>query len=444
MFYIRMSTEKEAEEYFGKTGHWGVANLRQAIGWPEHKIIIWFRKIPLLLLPETADQYPAVAVLYKGISEKDAQESVVQFLSSLCWAQGGPIAIESWTGGSRPFRMGKSQGVRFINKSFRIDYLPDPLDQTTRMALAFYREARTLNHPAYAFLNYFRVINLKYTTGPKQKAWISKNLPLLKDHEAQKRLAEIQKTGEDVAKYLYHSCRCAIAHASIQEVTINPESFTDIRRLSTDLPLIKNLAETLIENELGVKRPTTVHKEHLYQLAGFKEVLGKQPVEDLKIKGEIPTNFPIELSVRLWGRERQDVFERMNVVELSAVPGKLQVLCAPIDYDGMRLLIVLNFNEEKMLFHPQQSISIDDDQSVVAAQVNLQAAKFLREYWINGIIEIWDRQKDQCLGYADAFVPVNIDLARTLENFDKNIITLTQTLKVREVITLANTAGDGN
>ena len=41
------------------------------------------------------------------------------------------------------------------------------------------------------------------------------------------------------------------------------------------------LAERLIEVEFGVPTLSTIYGEHLYELAGFKEALGAEFVEDL-------------------------------------------------------------------------------------------------------------------------------------------------------------------
>jgi len=55
------------------------------------------------------------------------------------------------------------------------------------------------------------------------------------------------------------------------------------------------------------------------------------------------------------------------------------------------------------------------------AEYSLDICRFLRKYWANGILEIWDEKEKKCLGYSDPFVPVNIDLSRTIGNFDQRI-----------------------
>lgn len=52
-------------------------------------------------------------------------------------------------------------------------------------------------------------------------------------------------------------------------------------RVRDELPIIKALAELSIEQEFGIKSSTTVWREHLYELAGFKDVLGSSLVNHI-------------------------------------------------------------------------------------------------------------------------------------------------------------------
>ena len=69
-----------------------------------------------------------------------------------------------------------------------------------------------------------------------------------------------------------------------------------------DLPLVKSLAEHLIEHELGVKSEHTIWREHLYELAGFHVLFDAVTVSKLKAGTEVPleTLPPLpNLSIRL-------------------------------------------------------------------------------------------------------------------------------------------------
>jgi hypothetical protein len=66
-------------------------------------------------------------------------------------------------------------------------------------------------------------------------------------------------------------------------VTIDPENPSDLERLTQDLPLIRDLAAYAIEFEFGVKSATTVYREHLYELEGFRKLVGESLCNRLKM-----------------------------------------------------------------------------------------------------------------------------------------------------------------
>ena len=72
-------------------------------------------------------------------------------------------------------------------------------------------------------------------------------LPVLSDHLARKRLEELQKLHKDIGEYLYESGRCAVAHA-FNRPLVDPDNPDDTQRLDADLPVIKALAEQMIES----------------------------------------------------------------------------------------------------------------------------------------------------------------------------------------------------
>ena len=78
-------------------------------------------------------------------------------------------------------------------------------------------------------------------------------LSSIRDEEAVRRIDALGKQHGDVAAYLYESGRCAVAHAHSDPI-VDPDDFSDLRRLSEDMWIIKAVAEFLIENELHVSR----------------------------------------------------------------------------------------------------------------------------------------------------------------------------------------------
>lgn len=156
-------------------------------------------------------------------------------------------------GGGVRARFGRSLSG-FVSSNVFIDpRVSEPVDEKARLALALYREDLSVNSVPYQFLGFAKIINVLHAGGSAQKAWIGAVLPNVTDADARARLAELSGEVADVSAYLFESGRCAVAHANTSPV-VNPDDVEDFLRLSKDLPLIKALAEHLIETELGVPR----------------------------------------------------------------------------------------------------------------------------------------------------------------------------------------------
>lgn len=429
--YVIMGSEEDAESYEKLKGNWIVACINQHFGWPERKSTVKFRGHDILIIPEKDKVYPGVALLLKpGMNETDARTLILQFLSSLSWTKSSGIEVASWTGGSRPNCMGRAHfPVRAMK--FRITYLPDPQDKDARLALAFYREALTLDHVGYSFLSYYKIVNLRYRKGERQKAWINRTLDKINDHNAKKRIEELKSEKIDVADYLYNSCRCAVAHAGVNP-TVDPENLEDINRLRADLPLIRNLSELLIEEHYEIKRPGRIWNEHLYELDGFKSIFGNEVVQVIR-EGNfdlLPPDINIcdSISVRLWGEKKFNALENMTPVGFINMNGIFS-LESNSENNLVGIIFGFDFENERLVFNPLHGISFSDDGSSLAAEYSADVYDFLRKYYGNGSLEIWDPQQNICLGRCDPFIPVNIDSGRTFENFEK---AMNQALKLAE------------
>lgn len=125
-----------------------------------------------------------------------------------------------------------------------------------------FREGRTVNSTPFEFLSYFKILNIfwrdKWLTvnGQRQNPLIEgirATLPKLRDDLAVSRLRALGATQPDAAKYLYESGRCAVAHAYADPI-VDPDDVADLRRLSEDVYIIKEIAEYLIAIGLRVSR----------------------------------------------------------------------------------------------------------------------------------------------------------------------------------------------
>ena len=221
--------------------------VESGVAWPTKETTVQFRGHDLTLCPETDELGPTVLFPYRRLTADGALEVVRHFLSSLSWAEGRPVEDLEAVDGSRPIWLGKPRGVRFVAPQFRADYLPDPDDPKACLALSLYREALFVNNVPYRGLGFFKIANVCYPDGPKQMAWINGVIDKLDDVGVKKRVQALRQGVPDVGHYLYESGRCAVAHAWTEPIA-DRDSPEDRRRLEQDLPVIRGLAERLIEH----------------------------------------------------------------------------------------------------------------------------------------------------------------------------------------------------
>jgi len=316
---------------------------------------------------------------------------------------------------------GRARHPTYTQEFYR-PYLPDPLEQRTRWALAFYREGLSLNHVAYQCLSFFKVLNIFLPTGPNQKQWINAHIADVSDEKAKARVSSIQAQHQDVGDYLYSSGRCAIAHAG-EAPTADPENPSDIRRLGEDLPLVRALAEVAIEKEFGVRSASTVYREHLYELEGFQEIFHGPRVERIKTLTAIgPSDWPVlpRLSIRLAFHDPYEPLERMNARIIKIDQGVGFVRCTSDD-DLTQIVLKLSFAQERLQADILSDLDTVDDGSVSSAQAAVKVRQFKLDYFKNGILEVWNGDAVRILGRCDAFLPCNVDMSRTIASFEASI-----------------------
>lgn len=413
---------------------WLVVGLDVGVHWPTVETRVNFEGHEILLRPETDRLGPSVVMAYEPpTGQEEALHLVRRFLSSLAWVKGGHLREIMVTGGSHAIGVGKGPMARLIDPKFRVDYLPEPADPKARLALALYREAMGLNSTPYQFLGFYKVVNVVHGSGSAQKAWINKTVDKVEDHIARQLLAGLRAQGQDVGNYLYESGRCAVAHA-FNEPVVNPDDPEDTQRLAKDLRLMKALAEYAVEHELGVPSIRTVWHEHVYQLEGFRELLGDSVIAVLKGKRDlnlevIPSLPP--LSVRLRDHAPFGSLEGLHAEPVAAPAGRLVFRC--VSDDGLlRGHLGLNFAEERLDFDPINGIALYDDGSAQAVQKELDRVRFVQGLYSNGALEVWESKRQVLLGRCDPFVPVDVDLQATDENLVRIAAALSGEIKRRQ------------
>ena len=220
--------------------------------WPTKELKITFGGHELILKPATKDTEQSIHINLKGISDIEAMTLINRFLSIIAWCDDmGIESIDGGSGTSIPVAVPKEH--RVIGSSIAFPFNRDiEKNKKAQRALALYREGLTINSIPFAFLSYFKVLNIFWKDNELVEG-IQSLLPRIEDDLAKKRLAELKKTKNNVPKYLYKSGRCAIAHANFDTI-VDPDDSTDLRRLSQDIWIVKAMAEYLIGTELKVSR----------------------------------------------------------------------------------------------------------------------------------------------------------------------------------------------
>jgi hypothetical protein len=230
--------------------------------WPTAETTVEFGGHQLVLKPATRETEESVHIKLQGLSDVEALTLVNRFLSVLSWCDDQPMENRyGWSGTPVPVAVGRESRVAGSSIAFPFYRQPEP-NEKARLALALFREARTVNSIPFAFLSYFKILNIFWqdkmltTNGKRQNPIIEgirTTLPKLKDELAVKRLRALTTTKPDVPNYLYESGRCAIAHAYADPI-VDPDDLSALRRLSEDLHIVKEIAVHLIATELRVSR----------------------------------------------------------------------------------------------------------------------------------------------------------------------------------------------
>lgn len=176
----------------------------------------------------------------------------------------------------------------------------------------------------------------------------------LDGQQAKDRCSEIRNGDVEVGQYLFQECRNAIAHAE-QEPFVNPDEVDDHFRLTQDIPLLRNLAELAIEENLTLKRSHTLWREHLYELVGFRNLFPDDVIGMLVRSVPIQKGTTIDLSelYTVLARREAEVYSFQNMV--PEITGQVEggVIFDLVTEDGViRVRTELSFADERLRFDP--------------------------------------------------------------------------------------------
>jgi hypothetical protein len=414
MLSLRIPEAKEViVGELAQNGEWIVASVRTNEAWPVHSQKVRYRGETLWILPIAHDLYPAVAMKRApGKSREECERLVMRFVSTLAWVEDAGFLVDGVGGGNLPRQMGRNTqtGVA-ICEEFDLSYFPEPNNEKALLALALKREGRGLNHPGYSFLSFYRVLEVALGRGKRtQIDWINDQIALGFHHRAQSALDELQKQGvTDIGAHLYESGRCAMAHAS-EEPIIDPDDPSDARRLWSERPIMLTLAEQAIEQELGVETSHTVYAKHLYELDGFKKILGEEIVGYMvrgdPTKEERMVNIP-DIGIQIRRKPPYAPLANLTVKVMDRNKHVLFLLFGSKD-DSIHFRIALDFANERLHFNLFSDIGYQDLGSAESAENIAELSRFWKEYFSNGQLHIVDSDTGQLISRKDAYIPMNM------------------------------------
>ena len=438
----KSNTFERAERLASASGQWIVASLETQLFWPLRPQVADYDGKEFLLLPAKKadpadpsnplqiDKPPAIGLKIDacGLSPEQGRTEIMRFASALAWQEGAKLAIASWLGGNLPRQMGTAQH-RTVREHLETDALQRPTDPTASTALALYREGISLDNPFYAFLSLYKAFGVAIPSAERAE-WIERHLDQTR-HLARQRVEELRQSGLNVGDYLYKQCRQAIAHADY-EPFVNPDKTDDHYRLQRDLPLMRALVEVAIEETFSVKKPLTLHREHLYELEGFRDLL---PTEVLNALRQQSGSIPVGLNIRWpahWAILAANGLEREPLPEMELIcaywcPDEL-ILKFRSKSGAVQLSVGLHFADERLQFDPLGGVGIDLDRADPGrVREELTVFKFRHAILANGNIEIWDVDANRRMGRSETYIPVNMYLDR--KAYDRQLAALEALLR---------------
>jgi len=400
-------------------GEWIVANIATTSPWPIVAQKVQWRGVDIWIMPVMKDFFPAVAMMVPpGKARHECEELVMRFISMLSWVEERGYAVEGGGlgGGSLPSPMGRDKQRGFmICDEFDLSYFPEVTAEKAMLALALMREGRSLNHVGYAFLSFYKVLETAFPRDEKRIAWIAGAIADLDGFGVKEAIDGIKaqgfSTAEEVSTHLFKSGRCAMAHGARKPI-VDPDIPGDLRRLGSELPIVRALAIRAIEQVFGVETRGTNFRKHLYELAGFKKILGPEIVKFMQ-EGKPPSGDPVvdvpDISVRIRRKGAYGPLEGLRCKRLGHSGSVVQMHFESLQGD-VTFRFLLDFEQERIVFDVFKDIGVRDTGSADSAERVHEVRRFEQDYFGNGQLHIVEADTGELIGRKDAFIPMNMYL----------------------------------
>jgi hypothetical protein len=415
---------------------WIVTVFDSSIEDPRDYLKTEYGDLTLHIKPGHGDEVNRVSVFVEDPNQdEEVRLTINRFLSAMAWKDAQQyVTLGSIASGARladkdnpRFNYSERRILRYrVIDQFDFEHLQNPPGQKQKLALALYREGLNSNLPLYQLLSFYKIINIGFGRPDDQMAWINSNLAKVRDHFGTRRLEQLSSTVADIGKHLYVQGRTAIAHAYSDPIK-DPDAPVDVQTAKQDTELMQALARIFIEDELGVPSLHKIHSEHLYELAGFKQLFGEALTDMLRAAKNIqvadfPTIPPLTIGQRVHLEDglRYSCLTGLPFRVVSCVAGVV-VLEADSTAQPIRACLVLDFPAERLEFVLER---FGINGRLKSKEVEICWYRFLIDYFHNGYLRVFDANSNERLSHKLAFIPFNIDPGATVEAWQRRIAEL--------------------
>lgn len=225
--------------------------------WTEVPIWQEYRGRDLLLWPESEGRLACATVrLAQGEHSDDAYTLLRRFLSAATWSLRLGLMEYMRSGGGSPYPLiGRGPLLPAFHQpsqpQARPLEAPEPTSQSALLSLALYRDALCASPAIFQFLGFFKILETVASGRSALSALAERHLP-----QARKqchKLPQAHLSDSDLGQHLYKQGRCAVAHAH-QQPLVDPDKTRDTTDVSDLVPLMRAVAELVIEKEHCVPR----------------------------------------------------------------------------------------------------------------------------------------------------------------------------------------------
>lgn len=408
---ISIETIEANDERLKQIG-WTGAHVRASVPWPTKPHLVEFRGFQLFLLPSDKSLLPAIFVRDPTGTDGLARSTILRFLSIWSWIEGYGIKVESWTAGSRPFRV-QGKNINLVsNFPLKFSFWPKNLSREAEIAIALFREAKSLGHIPYSLLSYLKIINLLEKGHNGQRKVIEKYLREISEPRAVKRLDELGANPDGMARpdYILNACRHAVAHANLDKGYIfDPDSPEDITRLIKDEPIIEELASLVIRREFGVPSRSDNWKSKTHYISGVIWWIGNTTYQKVLSSGYVgrrSLRLPKSVDLLIEGKPRKEALTHLQM-RVQQVKDGIATLRLSSENMLLHLEAAIDFNTGRLVFDPMLQRHSFDDGTVHAAEIAADLNEFWAEMFMNGVCQLWDSGNSSLLAEANAYIPFN-------------------------------------